>query len=81
MIYQPTFSYHEETAIENSHTVLLMELSKEEETNFSAVLKRAIKYAPFLRLWWGKQSCYFMFLLVKQKLDYLSFFLFTSLPL
>lgn len=31
MIYQPTFSYHEETAIENSHTVLLMELSKEEE--------------------------------------------------
>ena len=81
MIYQPTFSYHEETAIKNSHTVLLMELSKEEEANFSAALKHAIKYAPFLTLWWGKQSCYFMFMLVKRKLDYLSFFLFTSLPL
>lgn len=81
MIYQPTFSYHEETAIKNSHTVLLMELSKEEEANFNAALKHAIKDAPFLRLWWGKQSCYFMFMLVKRKLDYLSFFLFTSLPL
>lgn len=51
-----------------------MELSKEEETNFNAVLKHAIKYAPFLRPWWGKQSCYFTFVLVKRKLDYLSFF-------
>ena len=50
MIYQPTFSCHEETAIENSHTVLLMELSMEEEANFNAALKHAIKYAPFLRL-------------------------------
>lgn len=37
MIYQLTSSYHEETAIENSHTVLSMELSKK-ETNFNAVL-------------------------------------------